>query len=51
LEKEANRDIALGDLFWHCGHGAPSPDCEMDLSSSNLILHSGQQYSYMGILS
>ncbi len=45
LEKEANRDMALGAGFWHLGHGAPSADCEKERISSNLTLHSGQQYS------
>lgn len=45
LEKEANRDMALGAGFWHFGQGAPSPDCEMDRNSSNLTLQSGQLYS------
>ena len=45
LEKEANRETALGALFWHFGQGAPSPDWEKDRISSNLILQPGQQYS------
>ena len=45
LEKEAKRDMALGACFWHLGHGAPSPDCEMERISSNLTLQSGQLYS------
>ena len=45
LEKEANRETALGALFWHLGQEAPSPDCEKDRISSNLISQLGQQYS------
>jgi len=49
LEKQANLDNAGSTRIWQRGQGALTPARLIGRSSSNLVLHSGQIYSYIGI--
>jgi len=51
VEKQAKVDKTLSAFFSHLGHVATSVALLRGRISSNLISHSGQAYSYIGIFS
>jgi len=46
---DTNLDIALLERLLHFGHSTSSSDLDIERKSSNLLLHFGQLYSYIGI--
>lgn len=50
LARDTNLDMARFDGVLHLGHSESSSDLDIGRSSSNLLLHLGQEYSYIGIL-
>jgi hypothetical protein len=49
LARETNFDMARADMLLHRGQLASSWDFDIGRSCSNLVLHFGQLYSYIGI--
>jgi hypothetical protein len=49
LARETNFDMARADVVLHRGQLSSSCDFDIGRSCSNLVLHLGQLYSYIGI--